>query len=319
MQAQYQALAVLSTGIYFTGLTLLKIAASGMPPLAGDRPVHLARTLLTDRTWLAGATVVAVGACVQAASLTGLTLVRAQPMFLAGIGLLIVLAVPVMGERLTLREWGCAAVLAAATALFADASDGAPRITSPEAADRATVLTSAAKAPGAGAGAAVPPWLLGSVAALSLLVPCAAFLTADLARKGAHTRPLTGVALAIDVGLLTGTAELMLKGAAARLGHPFTPVAAYPALFAVTAPLALGQLQIALQRCRLVVVGLVATATAKTYLLLTGTLLFREPWPDGASTELAVALALSVLAITAVPHHERRPSPARLHRAPTAR
>ncbi|MBO2439049.1 hypothetical protein J4557_16135 [Actinomadura nitritigenes] len=324
MQAQYQALAVLSTGIYFTGLTFLKIAASGMPPLAGDRPVHLARTLLTDRTWLAGGTVVAVGACVQAASLTGLTLVAAQPMFLAGVGLLIVLAVPVMGERLTLREWGCVVVLAAATALFADAAAGGPRIAPPEAAGGATVLTSAAGAPGAGAGpgagAAVPPWLLGSVAALSLLVPCAAFLAADLKRKGAHARPLTGVALAIDVGLLTGTAELMLKGAAARLGHPLTPVAyAYPALFAVTAPLALGQLQIALQRCRLVVVGLVATATAKTYLLLVGTLLFREPWPDGASTELAVALALSVLGIAAVPHHERRPSPARLHRAPTAR
>jgi hypothetical protein len=317
MQAQYQALAVLSTGIYFTGLAFLKIAAAGMPPLAGDRPVHLARTLLTDRTWLAGGTVVAVGACVQAASLTGLTLVRAEPMFLAGIGLLIVLAVPVMGERPTFREWGCVLVLAAATALFADASDGAPGTGRH---GGAVVLTSAATAPGAGAGTAVPPWLLGTVAALSLLVPCAGFLAADLARKGAHARPLTGVALAIDVGLLTGTAELMLTGTAARLGHPFTPVAAaYPALFAVTAPLALGQLQIALQRGRLVIVGLVATATAKTYLLLVGTLLFHEPWPDGAAPELAVALALAVLAIAAVPHHERRPSPARLHRAPNAR
>lgn len=107
MQAQYQALAVLSTGIYFTGLTFLKIA-----------------------------------------------------MFLAGTGLLIVLAVPVMGERLTLREWGCVVVLAAATALFADASAGGPHIAPPEAAGGATVLTSAAGSPGAGAGtgagAAVP-------------------------------------------------------------------------------------------------------------------------------------------------------------------
>ncbi|MFB4295183.1 hypothetical protein [Actinomadura sp. NTSP31] len=316
MQAQYQALAVLSTGIYFTGLTFLKIAATAMPPLAGDRPVHLARTLLTDRTWLAGGTVVAVGACVQAASLTGLTLVKAQPMLLAGIGLLIVLAVPVMGERLTLREWGCVLVLAAATALFADAADGPPGNGRH---GGAVVLTSTVTASGA-VGTAVPPWLLGTVAALSLLVPCAGFLVADLTRKGAHARPLTGVALAIDVGLLTGTAELMLKGAAARLGHPFTPAAAaYPALFTVTAPLALGQLQIALQRGRLVIIGLVATATAKTYLLLVGTLLLREPWPDGATAEIAAALMLLVLAIAAVPHHERAAARTRIQNLPITR
>ncbi|GAA2158839.1 hypothetical protein [Actinomadura napierensis] len=200
--------------------------------------------------------------------------------------------------------------------LFLDASDGAPGTA--HRGGGAAVLTSAVKASGAGVGATVPWWLLGTVAALSLLVPCAGFLAADLTRKGAHARPLTGVALAIDVGLLTGTAELMLKGAAAQFPHPCTPaIAVYLALFAVTAPLALGQLQIALQRSRLVVTGLVATATAKTYLLLVGTLLFREPWPDGATAEIAAALTLSVLAIAAVPHHERSAARTRIHHLPS--
>ncbi|OLT12317.1 hypothetical protein BJF79_22685 [Actinomadura sp. CNU-125] len=120
-------LALLSTGLYFGGLAYFKLAADGMPPLRGDRPHRLAAALLGSRLWATGAVVLGGGATVQVAALTGLTPVEAQPMFLAGLAVLLVFAVPILGERLGLREWGCVLLLAAATLLFArDASFGAP-------------------------------------------------------------------------------------------------------------------------------------------------------------------------------------------------
>jgi hypothetical protein len=289
MPQHFQALAVLSTTVYFAGLVYLKLAATAMPPLSGRRPWHLTRTLLTSRIWAAGAAIVAVGAGVQTAALTEISLVQAQPMLLAGLAVLLVLTVPLLGERLTAREWGCVLLLAAATALFADVSHGV----------------------GHHPGRDAPPRLVISVAALSILVSAVSFLACDLARKGVHARPLTGVALAINVGVLTGTGELMLKGAGELAAHPARLAdAPYLYLFVLTAPLALGQLQIALQRSRLVIIGLVATATAKIYLLLVGGLLFQEPWPAGSAVRLVPALALSVLAVAAVPHHESAPRPA---------
>ncbi|WP_030144832.1 hypothetical protein [Spirillospora albida] len=287
MPTHYQALAVLSTGIYFAGLAHFKMAAAGMPVLRGHRPLRLAGSLLRSPRWLTGAAVLAVGATVQVAALTGLTVAEAQPLFLAGVAMLLVLSLAAMGERLTLREWGCVLLLAAAAVIFSHAA-----------------LTRSPDGPPAAAPSTL---LVVAVALPSLLVPCLGFLAGDLTRKGAHSRPLTGVALAVNVGVLTGTAELMLKGAAdhatslgALAGTP------YPYLFAVTAPLALGVLQIALQRGRLAIVGLVATASAKTYLLIVATLLYREPWPS-AGDRTTVALALSILAIAAVPHHEPAP------------
>ncbi|WP_243716041.1 hypothetical protein [Actinomadura darangshiensis] len=283
MPQHFQALALLSTTVYFAGLVYLKLAATAMPPLSGRRPWRLTRALLRSRVWLAGAAIVAVGAGVQAAALTRLTLLQAQPMLLAGLAVLVVLTVPLLGERLTLREWGCVVLLAAATALFAGAAKGVQYQEGRDAPERLVI----------------------AVAALSILVSAVSFLACDLARKGTHARPLTGVALAISVGVLTGTAELMLKGAGGLAAHLGDLVEApYLYLFALTAPLALGQLQIALQRSRLVIVGLVATATAKTYLLLVGGLLFQEPWPVPSTTRFMPAVALSVLAVAAVPHHE---------------
>jgi len=282
------AIAALSTGIYFAGLVYFKLAAERMPPLAGNHPWQLAVQLLTDRIWLVGACFLLAGACVQAAALTGLSVVSAQPMFLAGLGMLLVLGLGVLGERLTLREWGSVLLLAAAAAMFGEASDGAH--------DQAMA-------------AIAPPWLVVTVALPSLLVPVAASLVSDLSRKGLHARPLTGVALAMNVGLLTGTAELMLAGAADLVRSPWALITSpYLYLFGVTAPLALGQLQIALQRNRLVITGFVATATAKTYLFLLAVPLYHERWPDDRRSQIGAALALSVLAIAAVPHHEREPA-----------
>ncbi|NKZ02835.1 hypothetical protein [Actinomadura latina] len=323
MFTSLHALAALSTGIYFSGLTYFKLAAAEMRPLRGDRPLLLTRELLGSRTWLAGASVLGVGAAVQVAALTRLSLFQAQPMFLAGLAILLVLAIPVLRERLTPREWGCVALLAIATALFAHAASAAPAVQAVQAVQGVSVGHAASagltgsSVTGAAAIAAQPDRaLVVAVALPSLLVPCIGFLTVDLAREGAHARPLTGVALAVNAGLLTGTAEMMLTGAAGLGASPRALLTApYLYAFAVAAPLALGQLQIALQRSRLAIVGLVATATAKTYLLIVATTLYGERRPDDGG-QTVLALALSVLAVAAVPHHERRAARARLQRVP---
>lgn len=287
MPDRYQLLAFLSTGAYFAGLALFKSAASSMPTLEGSRPRHLTRTLLTSKRWITGSAVIGTGAAAQVMALTGLRLLEALPMFLAGLGVLLLLAVVVLGERLTPREWGCAALLAAAAFLLLRIPPGS-------------------RAPG---DIGTPPPLVVAVALPSLLVPCVMLLASDRARRGAHARPLTGVALAVNVGLLTGANELMLRGAASLtddLGALLT--APYLYVFAVAAPLAMGQLQIALQRSRLAVAGLVATATAKTYLFLVATPLYGEPWPSERG-RAAAALALTILAVAAVPHHEPRTEP----------
>ncbi|SEG08509.1 hypothetical protein SAMN04489712_103157 [Thermomonospora echinospora] len=290
-------LAILSTCLYFSGLVYFKVSTAHMPALGGLRPRQLARELAGDRTWTAGAALVGTGACVQAAALARLSICQAQPMFLAGLVALVLLAVVALGERLTPREWGCVLLLAAATILFVRACAGT-----------ATKVSVHTEPPS--------PALVVTVALASLAVPVTAFLAGELSRTGVHARPLTGVALATNVGLLTGTAELMLTGAAALGPDPRAlATAPYLYLFVLTAPLALGQLQIALQRSRLVIVGLVATATAKTYLFVMAMALYGKPWL-GDHGQAALALALSVLAVTAVPHHERPAGPAARHDGP---
>lgn len=71
-------LAVVSTCLYFSGLIYFKMAATGMPPLRGYQPWRLARELLGDRTWIAGAALLGVGAYVQVVTLSRLSVCQAQ-------------------------------------------------------------------------------------------------------------------------------------------------------------------------------------------------------------------------------------------------
>lgn len=272
--------AIASTGVYFAGLTCFKAAAGQMPELRGARPVHLTLTLVTDGLWVTGALVLTSGAILQVGALGEIPLLRAQPLLMAGLILLLGFALLGRGERLGPREWGAVALLAVSTVLIACSAEGT------------------------GAGTAPAPPEVVAFALPSLLLPTLAFVLGDLARKGTHRRPLNGVALAVSVGLLTGASELMLKGMAERWDDPAGLLASpQPYLFLLAAPLALGQLQIALQRCRLVIVGLVATATAKTYLLVAALTVYAEPWPDRWDLVLP-GLALAVLAVAAIPRHE---------------
>ncbi|GAB2851784.1 hypothetical protein GCM10022221_59050 [Actinocorallia aurea] len=278
------SLAALSTSVYFLGLHCLKTTADDMPVLRGTHPLRLAAALAADPRWTAGAVILLTGAAAQVTALSGLSLAAAYPSLLSGLVVLLVLALAVRGERLTPREWCAVPLLAVSTGL---------------------VALAAAHSRGDGAG---PSTTAVTVIAIpSLLIPALAVPLGDLFRKGAHRRPLNGVALAISVGLLTGTAELMLKGMADRWTDPGRLVSSpQPYLFLAAAALALAQLQIALQRRRLALVGLVATTTAKAH-LLTAALLTARPDGPARTTLMVAGLASAAAAIGVMPRHEPAP------------
>src|SRR5690606_829061 len=150
-----------------------------------------------SKRWIAGSAVIGTGAAAQVMALTGLRLLEALPMFLAGLGVLLLLAVVVLGERLTPREWGCAALLAAAAFLLLRIPPGS-------------------RAPG---DIGTPPPLVVAVALPSLLVPCVMLLASARARRSPPARPLAGAALAVNGGLLTGATVVMLSRSASPPRH----------------------------------------------------------------------------------------------------
>ncbi len=276
------AMAVASSCLYFLGFLLFKKAAPTLPPLRGVRPLHFAVSVMTSWPWLIGALVTGSGVVLQFAALTRLSLPVMITVLLCGLGVVMFLAAPASGEHATAAELRCLTLLAAAGIMIAWSGPGAPP--------------------------PVPLPTLALLAAASLLLPVALFSFGDTHPEGQHARPLTGLSYGISAGVLIGFGELALglqidAGiTAAALAGPL------PWLFLLAAACGIAQLQIALQRCRMTVVVFVATAVAKTYLVIVGGLLcldstappFTSPWllPPG--------MALIAAALVLTPRHERR-------------
>ncbi|GAA0224290.1 hypothetical protein GCM10009527_020800 [Actinomadura nitritigenes] len=184
-------------------------------------PVRLARARLE----------VPIRPRLQFTALMALPLSAVQPAMLAGLVLLPLIAGIGLGERLGRREAVCMALAAAATVLYARAAGSAHSF------DRA-------------------PEALLLLAAIfpSLAFPAVLFLVSDLRRKGAHERPLSGITYGISAGMLIGAGEVALTGMA-TVKAPLDDIAASPDpyLFIAATALAAGQIQIAFQRCRLVI------------------------------------------------------------------
>ncbi|RAY12398.1 hypothetical protein DPM19_24935 [Actinomadura craniellae] len=277
------AVAVVSSSAYLLGIASFKVAARDMEPLRGTRPVRLAAAMLTSRTWCGGAVLAVAGAALQWMALSSLTLPAAHPALLAGLAALLIFATAELGERLNRREWGCVGLTGLAALMVA--------------------LSGADFGPAAGLPS---PALLAALALPSLVLPLALFSAGELSPAGTHARPLTGVAYGVSAGILVGTAELALGGIT-LLRHTDTPLVAtpYPYLLVTAAAMGIAQLQIALQRCRLVMIGIIATVTAKTYLLGTSIVLYGYGWPGQPARGFLIAgLTLSFLAIAVLPHHE---------------
>lgn len=287
--------AVVASSAYLLGIGLFKVAADHMEPLRGTRPVRLALAMATSPIWCGGAVIAGAGLALQWAALSSLTLPAAQPAFVSGLVVLLLFATTRLGERLNLREWGCVALAGTAALMVA--------------------LSCADFGPAAGLPS---PALLGALALPSLALPPVLFSAWERSPVGTHARPLTGVAYGVSAGILIGTAELALAGIT-LLRHTDTPFLAtpYPYLLVIAGGMGIAQLQIALQRCRLAMIGMIATVTAKTQLLVMSIVLYGYGWPRQPSLGFLIAgLALSVVAIAVLPHHD---SPGRGGRIPHGR
>ncbi|MBW8487347.1 hypothetical protein [Actinomadura parmotrematis] len=276
-----------SSGVYWVGVALFKVAADRMPPLRGDRPAELLARMLAEPRWLVGAGVVLLGLVLQGLALHTLAIPQAQPVFLASLTVWLGIAVGWFAERLAAREWTAAALVAAGTAMLA------------------------ATAPGGHPPPAVPPppALLALVVPLCLVLPVAVFLACERPGGGLHARPPAGTALGVTAGLLIGTAEIALAGMT-RLHQGPAALAGtvYPYLFVVAAGLGVAQLQTALQRHRMVTIGFAATVVAKVHLLVTGGVLFGPAWPHGRALPLLLGgVAAALLAVAVLPRHPADP------------
>ncbi|WP_106398822.1 hypothetical protein [Actinocorallia populi] len=281
-------MAVASSCLYFLGFVLFKNAGTAMPPLRGTRPVHFAVTVLSSGRWLAGGLVMGVGVALQFAVLPRLSLSVLIPSLLCGLVVLMFLAFFVSGERTSTNELCHLAVMTAGAMVVALAGPGTPP--------------------------PVPNALLVLLAAPSFAVPILIFSLGDTRPEGQHARPLTGIAYGLSAGTLIGLAELTL-GLQAAEGLTASALAGpLPWLFLLAVACGIAQLQIALQRCRMLIVLFVATLVAKTYLMLVSGLLclgstsdpFSAPWllPPG--------LALMTAAFLLTPRYEpARPFAAR--------
>jgi multidrug transporter EmrE-like cation transporter len=274
-----------ATALYYIGFAVFKVAADRMDPLRGSRPLHMALHILANWIFLVGLCLVLGGLSLQIVALSKIPLSEAVPIFVSGLVPLIVISVTLFAERLTLREWASLLLIAAAMLLLALSIGAPPPIKA----------------------AHVEGWKLAAAVAPALLIPFALISFGDHRPDGRHARPVAGIAYGLSAGLPVGTAELAIKGWGdsphTGLSILHTP---YPYVTVLSAALGFGILQAGFQRSRVIIVATVMTIAAKTYLLLVGSLLYGEPWPEdtGRVALRVLGFAVAATAVLLFPRHD---------------
>jgi multidrug transporter EmrE-like cation transporter len=279
-----------ATALYYLGFAIFKVAADRAQPLRVSRLLHLVWHVLSDWIFLAGLCLVLGGLSLQIVALSTVPLSVAVPIFVSGLVPLLVISVVFFGERLTSREWVSLLLIATAMLLISLSIGSPPPI-------KATT---------------VAPWKLAAVVFPALGLPLLLMMFGDHRPDGRHARPVTGIAYGLSAGLPVGAAELAIKGwsdsHARGLEILHTP---YPYVTVLAAALGFGILQLGFQRSRVSIVATVMTISAKTYLLLVGTMLYGEPWPHDRP-RVALRVLGFVVAATAVllfPRHDDPTAP----------
>lgn len=297
----HAALAFLATTVYYVAFVIFKMAATRMPRLRGSRPFNVLRHMLTDWAWWSGVVVLLIGMVYQIQAFRSLPLSVAQPLFASSLIGLLAFAAIYFGERLSAREWLSVALFGGATVLVGLSSEPEQKLTQ-KIAPLTTIL---------------------AVAAPALLVAVLVWIVGDRRSNGRHARRIAGVAYGVGAGACFGVAEVGIKGVAAVYSQTGSVTAVlhtpHPYLIVVMAGVALAQLQIALQRCRISIITSVLTVIAKTQLVITGTLVYGEAWPrDPMLLGLRTAgFTLALTALVLFPRHEKpRPSVAPYRPAP---
>lgn len=273
-----------ATGLYYVGFAIFKLAADRMAPLRGNRIPHMAWAILTDWVFLAGLVLVLGGLGLQIVALGHLALGVAVPIFMSGTIPLLLIAMAFFGDRLTAREWLSVLLIGGAILLLTASVGDPPPIKSVD----------------------VPVWKLAVVVAPAVVVPLMIMALGDRRPDGRHARAVTGIAYGLSSGFPVGTAELAIKGWSDSGGMTSDILSTpYPYVTVLTAGLGFGIMVAAFQRCRVSIVATVMTVSAKSYLLLGGTFLYGEPWPQETSLGAmrVGALLLGAVAVLQFPRH----------------
>ncbi|GLZ07678.1 hypothetical protein Acsp03_51440 [Actinomadura sp. NBRC 104412] len=272
-----------ATGLYYVGFAIFKVAADRLERLRTNRLLRLVWVILSNWIFLLGLALVLGGLALQIVSMSQVSLAIGVPIFMSGVFLLLLIALVFFRERLTGREWLSLLMIAAAMVLIVASIGNPPPIRAVD----------------------VPPEKLAMIITPALLVPGIIWLIGDHRPDGKHAREITGIAYGLSSGLPIGTAELCIKGwsdSGISVSSLFTP---YPYATVASAVIGFAALMAGFQRCRVSIVAVVMTAVAKTHLLVTGTFMYGEPWPQDAR-HLGMrlgALALAVIAVLQFPRH----------------
>jgi hypothetical protein len=274
------ALAVATALCSIVGFLYKHRGALESPDVRWRRPVHSSLVLFRSR-WYTLGIVVATGSWalhVAALALAPISLV--QSTIAGGLVLLTVVADRAFGFSVTRREWVGVGLTAAGLAFLAATMDGAGR--SAHSDYVAWTLVAYVSAAG-GAGA-----LLVVTARDSGL------------RRSAPAAGRSGIVLAASAGLLWGASDVSIKALSGRLGELGVGVLVHP-LAAVILLLSLAGLLVSARSLQLggaVPVIAVTSATANTWTIASGPIVFGEPLP-GDPLGLTVRLLAFALVITA--------------------
>lgn len=179
--------AVCSAGLYDVGYVLEKQALDRMPALR-MHPLHLARTVVRSRRWLAGFGIMSVGLVLQVVAFTLAPVSVVQPILASGLVGLVAVAGPLLGERLGRRQGTGLALILISILAVALSTRGATAIAQRAPADRFVAL-------------AVP-------------VAIAGVCLTQLAYRSRHASLVTS---ALGAGLLYGLAAVAEKAVATEL------------------------------------------------------------------------------------------------------
>lgn len=268
--------ALLSAVVYTVGLTVEQRALHGAESISINRPLHLARVLLTNPRWVLGCLFAALGSVGLIVSLGLAPVSVAQPAFAAGVACGILVITLVLGERVTRGEYVALGIMPVALGLL-----------------------SLSTAEGAETGTTADAPLLITV---SLLTVAVCLVVVGLA--GGRGRYLSAAALGAAAGFAQGSAGLQGKGLGGLLAdhglwNAIVPalLSPYPYLYAVGWAVGIVLFQTSLQRSRASITAPVSNVVGNVFMVVTGTILFGERLPDDP---VMLALRVGGFALTLV-------------------
>jgi multidrug transporter EmrE-like cation transporter len=268
--------ALLSAVVYTVGLTVEQRALHGAESISVNRPLHLARVLLTNPRWVLGCLFAALGSVGLIVSLGLAPVSVAQPAFAAGVACGILVITLVLGERVTRGEYVALGIMPVALGLL-----------------------SLSTAEGAETGTTADAPLLITV---SLLTVAVCLVVVGLA--GGRGRYVSAAALGAAAGFAQGSAGLQGKGLGGLLADhglwdAIVPalLSPYPYLYAVGWAVGIVLFQTSLQRSRASITAPVSNVVGNVFMVVMGTILFGERLPDDP---VMLALRVGGFALTLV-------------------